>query len=56
MGTNTTAYHLISTLRPVFCSTAVPDILWSDGGPQFNAKALYTFSTQWGFTHKTSSP
>ena len=55
MGTNTTAYHLITTLRSAFCRTAVLDIPWSDGGPQFTAKAFHTFSTLWGFTHKTSS-
>ena len=43
MGTNTTAYHLITMLHSAFCRTAVPDILWSDRGPQFTAKAFHTF-------------
>ena len=56
MGTNTTTHHLITALRSIFCRTAIPDILWSDGGPQFTAKAFQMFATQWGFTHQKSSP
>ena len=56
MGTNTTTNHLIATLRSTFCRTAIPDILWSDGGPQFTSNVFHTFATQWGFTHQTSSP
>ena len=56
MGTNTKTHHLIATIRSAFCRTAIPNILWSDGGPQFTAKAFHTFTVQWGFTHQTSSP
>ena len=56
MGTNTTTRHLISTLQSAFCRTAIPDILWSDGGPQFTSLMFSTFANQWGFTHQTSSP
>ena len=56
MGTNTSTPQLITALRSAFCRTAIPDVLWSDGGPQFTAKAFQTFATQWGFTHQTSSP
>ena len=56
MGSNTTTRHLVSALRSTFCRTAIPDILWSDGGPQFTAKEFNTFAAQWGFTHKMSSP
>ena len=48
MGTNTSTPQLITALRSAFCRTAIPDILWSDGGPQFTAKAFQTFATQWG--------
>ena len=51
MGTNTTTHHLTIALRSIFCRTAIPDILWSDGGPQFTAKAFQIFATQWDFTH-----
>ena len=56
MGTNTTTHHLITALRSTFCRTAIPDILWSDGGPQFTTKEFHEFTTLWGFTHQTSSP
>ena len=39
-----------------FCRTAVPDVVWSDGGPQFISTLFNDFSKQWGFVHKTSSP
>ena len=45
MGTNTTTHHLITALCSIFCRTAIPDILWSDGGPQFTAKAFQMFAT-----------
>ena len=56
MGHNTTSSHLVRVLRQCFCRTAVPDILWSDGGPQFTSKCFHDFSRQWGFIHKVSSP
>ena len=56
MGHNTTAMHLIKVLRQSFCRTAIPDVLWSDGGPQFTSKGFQDFSKQWGFTHQISSP
>ena len=56
MGHNTTTFHLVQVMRQSFCRTAIPDILWSDGGPQFTSKQFQDFSKQWGFLHKTSSP
>ena len=56
MTQSTTTHRLITTLRQMFCRTAVPDVLWSDGGPQFTAHSFRIFATQWGFLHKTSSP
>ena len=53
---NTTTYTVISALRQSFCHTAIPDTIWSDGGPQFTSKAFSNFSTRWGFLHKFSSP
>ena len=37
MGRDTTATKLAATLRDHFCRTAAPDLLWSDGGPQFTS-------------------
>ena len=52
----TTALQVITALRQSFCRTAIPDIVWSDGGPQFTSKQFTDFSTRWGFLHKVSSP
>ena len=56
MGHNTTTPRLNAVLRQSFCRTGVPDILWSDQGPQFTAKLFQEFAKQWGFQHLTSSP
>ena len=56
MCQNTQTHRLITALRQTFCRTAVPDILWSDGGPQFTSTLFNNFAVQWGFKHQTSSP
>ena len=56
MGKDTTTPKLVAALRDHFCSTAVPDVLWSDGGPQFTSSHLPEFLTIWGVSHITSSP
>ena len=54
--THNTHPQIITALRQAFCRTAIPDIIWSDGGPQFTSNKFNQFSQQWGFLHKTSSP
>lgn len=56
MGTTTNTASLISALRQSFCRTGVPDIVWSDQGPQFMAKQFQEFAKQWRFKHLTSTP
>ena len=56
MGRDITASHLIAAIRELISRTAVPDIFWSDGGPQFTSKQFREFAAQWGFTCRTSSP
>ena len=56
MGTNTTSTHTIKVIRDLFCRTASPDILWSDGGPQLTSNKLEAFLKDWGVQHKISSP
>ena len=56
MPHNTTTPQITAALRQAFCRTAIPDILWSDGGPQFTSAKFNQFAQQWGFFHKTSSP
>lgn len=55
MCKNTQTHRLITALQQTFCRTAVPDILWSDGGPQFTSNMFNNFAVQWGFKHQTSS-
>ena len=53
---NTSAKALIKDLRATFCRTAVPNILWSDQGPQFTSAELKQFLAEWGVRHMMSSP
>lgn len=43
MGKDTTTARLTSTLQDYFCHTAAPDLLWSDGGPQFTSHQFVNF-------------
>jgi len=56
MGKNINAAALITVVRELFCRTAIPDLFWSDRGPQFTSKKFQSFAAQWGFKHQTSSP
>ena len=56
MGRDTTAAKLISAMRQSFCRTGVPDVFWSDQGPQFKSHRFQEFAQQWGFRHVTSTP
>ena len=56
MGRDTTAQKLTNVLRDQFCRTAVPDVLWSDGEPQFTSSKFANFLVNWGTSHITPSP
>ena len=56
MDHDTTTPKLITAIRQSFCRTAIPDVLWSDGGPQFTSNKFKDFSQQWGFLHNISTP
>ncbi len=56
MGNGTTASHVIDVLRDFFCCTSAPDIVWSDGGPQFTSNKFLSFLKDWGIHHIISSP
>jgi len=55
MQSNTSTQYLVQALMDSFCHTAIPDVVWSDGGPQFTSKHFSDFTTQLGFEHRTSS-
>ena len=56
MGRDITTSRLIAAVRELINCTAVPDVFWSDGGPQFRSKQFQEFTKQWGFTSSISSP
>ena len=56
MRQNTTVRSLIIALREYFSRTVVPDVIWSDGGPQFPSHEFATFLLEWGREHNMSSP
>ena len=42
--------------KVVFARQGIPSIVRSNNGPQYAANEYKQFSTQWGFTHVTTSP
>ena len=46
---------LISCLRRLFATFGVPEILSSDGGPEFTASRTSDFLSRWGVRHRISS-
>ena len=51
-----TSRTLVCSLREIFSSTGVPNVLRSDGGPQFSAHHTRDFLRRWGVTHVMSTP
>lgn len=56
LGINTTSNRIISVLKSMFARHGIPNILISDGGPQFSSEQFEQFSQEWNFTHNFSSP
>ena len=56
MGTEVTSLNVVSAFRALFSQTAISDVLWSDGRPQFTAKYFQSFADRWGFFHHKSTP
>ena len=46
----------ILQLKRVFSRHGIPDILFTNNGPQFDSREFTAFSTDWQFQHVTSSP
>ena len=53
---STTASAVISQLKGIFDEHRVPKEFMSDNGPLYTADEFRVFATQYGLTHKTSSP
>ena len=56
MDRDTIATHLIVVCTEIFGQTAVLDVLWTDGGPQFTSRAFQDYLHQWGILHKNYTP
>lgn len=55
-GSNATAHKLVNEMKRFFCETAVPERIFTDGGPQFVSSTFQSFLRRWGIDHIVSSP
>ena len=55
-GREATARTLVGNIREIFTHIGVPQVLKSDGGPQFTARHTKEFLRRWGVTQHISSP
>ena len=53
---DTKSTTVIKKLKAHFSRQGIPDILFSDNGPQFSSQEFQKFSRLWEFQHRTSSP
>ena len=56
MKDTSTSAETIERLKEWFSVHGIPEIVESDGGPQFKAKLFTDFANEWGFKHQKSSP
>ena len=47
---------MIEQVKAIFARQAIPEVVVSDNGPQFNSRVFVSFSENYRFTHLTSSP
>ncbi len=47
---------VIRKLKAHFARQGIPDVVFSDNGPQYSSRMFKKFSQNWEFTHITSSP
>lgn len=51
-----TAQTVITQLKVQFARHGIPEVLITDNGPEFDNQEFKSFSSQWHFEHRTSSP
>ena len=56
MGNNTTTPQTIDAIVDLVTHFSVPEVIYSDGGPQFTSDLFSEFCKKWGIRHVTSSP
>ena len=52
----TTATEVINRTKTIFTRHGIPEVVFSDNGPQYSAEEYEKFSQDYQFEHKTSSP
>ena len=53
---DTKSITVVNKLKHQFARYGIPDVCFSDNGPQFTGEPFKTFTESWAFEHKTSSP
>ena len=53
---STTSEVLVQEMKAVFTELGVPDMIVSDGGPQYTSAEFKDFMKQWQIEHRVSSP
>jgi len=53
---DTQSHTVITKMKLQFARYGIPDILISDGGPQYTISEFKSFSKQWAFEHNVTSP
>lgn len=53
--TSLTSSRVIALLKKQFARFGIPNVIMSDGGPQFVSQEFQDFAKKWGITHMTSS-
>ncbi|GAB1598786.1 hypothetical protein Ahia01_000155800 [Argonauta hians] len=51
----TTSEVVVSKMKHHFARHGIPNVVISDGGPQYTGEKFQKFSKSWGFSHETSS-
>lgn len=52
----TSSDYIIGCMKDIFSRQGIPCVVMSDCGPQFSSHNFRQFSSEWNFTHITSSP
>ena len=53
---STTASTVVSALKAIFARHGIPEVVFSDNGPQYDSHEMDSFAFSYGFHHVTSSP
>lgn len=53
---STTASTVVPALKAIFARHGIPEVVFSDNGPQYDSHEMESFAFSYGFHHVTSSP